>query len=102
MSPREAEVGGQDEAAKQVSKWLDVLKKEKVEKKSKEELEREARIARFKSLLDSDDSEEEKIDYKEMVGQNLQSYLSKVQSTVEAEQKLINVWKEEKGHNVSS
>ena len=48
-----------------------MLKKEKVEKKSKEELEREARIARFKSLLDSDDSEEEKIDYKEMVGQNL-------------------------------
>jgi len=73
-----------------------VLKKEKIEKKTKEEEEREARIARFKSLLDSSDSEDEKIDYTQMVGQNLQSYLTKVQSTVEAEQRLINVWKEEK------
>lgn len=43
---------------------MDVLKKEKVEKKTKEELEREARIAKFKSLLDSDESEDEQVDFK--------------------------------------
>lgn len=53
-------------------------------------------------LLDSSDSEDEKVDYTLMVGQNLQAYLSKVQSTVEAEQKLITVWKEEKDAASSS
>lgn len=57
--------------------------------KTREEREREERLARYKSFL-SDSSDEE--DTKNLVGKNLQDYLTKVNSHLQAEQALIKVW----------
>ena len=50
----------------------------------------------MKALLESDESQDEdKIDYKGMVGNNLNDFLSKIESHVQAEEKLLDAWKEQ-------
>ena len=47
--------------------------------------EKEVRASRIKALLDSDSEKEEEIDYKELVGDKLTDFLSKIENHVMAE-----------------
>ena len=62
-----------------------MLNKEKTEKQLKEEKDREARLAKFKALIDSSDSEDEHLDLDKLAGVNLKNYLDKVDKHLEAE-----------------
>jgi hypothetical protein len=62
-----------------------LLNKEKTEKQLKEERDREARLAKFKSLIDSSDSEDDNIDLDKLAGVNLKNYLDRVDKHLEAE-----------------
>ena len=57
------------------------------------ESEREARLSRFKALVDYDSEDDEKVDLNSLAGLNLDEYLNKVVSHLNAESKMIDLWK---------
>lgn len=79
--------------------WLERIRKEQVERQAREQAERDERARRLKRLLDSDseDNEEEKIDYKGLVGDNLKSFLERIESHVMAENKILSAWNDKDG-----
>ena len=55
--------------------------------------EAEERDKRIKALLDSDSEDDEKnFNYKEMVGDKLTDFLSKIENHVKAEQLILDAW----------
>ena len=74
-------------SAPKQSNWLSKIRKEQLDRDSRMQAEKEERAKRLKALLDSDDedNDEEKFNYKEMVGDNLTDFLSKIENHVKAE-----------------
>jgi len=69
------------------SNWLSKIRKEQLGRESRMAAEKEERARRLKALLDSDDEDnnERSFNYKEMVGDNLTDFLSKIENHVRAE-----------------
>ena len=65
-----------------------------MDRDSRMNAEKEERARRLKALLDSDDedNDEQNFNYKEMVGDNLTDFLSKIENHVKAEQKILDAW----------
>jgi len=83
--------GGEVEPPRK-SKWLESIRKGQAEKEDKAAKEKAERAARYRQFLDSSSDEDEKIDYSNMVGDNLRDYLSKVKNHLQAETNIIDAW----------
>ena len=66
-----------------------------MDKKKRQAEEKKRRAERLKALLDSDSEDEDKIDFKGLVGGNLNDFLAKIENHVNAEQNLLNAWREQ-------
>lgn len=82
------------EEKKPKSNWLSKIRNEQLNRESRLAAEKEERAKRLKALLDSDDEDnnEQNFNYKEMVGDNLTDFLSKIENHVRAEQKILDAW----------
>eukprot|EP00353_Schmidingerella_taraikaensis_P000434 CAMPEP_0185597086 /NCGR_PEP_ID=MMETSP0434-20130131/81145_1 /TAXON_ID=626734 ORGANISM="Favella taraikaensis, Strain Fe Narragansett Bay" /NCGR_SAMPLE_ID=MMETSP0434 /ASSEMBLY_ACC=CAM_ASM_000379 /LENGTH=68 /DNA_ID=CAMNT_0028225715 /DNA_START=1547 /DNA_END=1750 /DNA_ORIENTATION=- len=68
---------------------MEQLEREKREWEAKEE-----RARKLRAILDSDseDNDEQTFDYKNMAGDKLRDFLSKIENHVSAEQKILDAW----------
>ena len=73
------------EGAPKKSNWLEKIRQEQAEREARLQKEKEERASRIRALLDSDSEKEEEIDYKELVGDKLTDFLSKIENHVMAE-----------------
>ena len=77
---------GEGEDAPKKSNWLQKIRDEQLAREARAQKEKEERDKRLKALLDSDSEEnEENFNYKEMVGDKLTDFLSKIENHVKAE-----------------
>ena len=76
--------------------WLAKIRQEQLAREERASKEKEERTRRLKAILDSDSDaeDEENFDYKALVGDNLAGFLSKIESHVQAEQKILDAWTE--------
>ena len=75
--------------------WLAQIRAEQLAKKKREAEEKQRRAERLKALLDSDSEDEDKIDYKGLVGNKLTDFMQKIENHVQAEQNLLDAWKKQ-------
>ena len=85
-------VGAETAVQPKKPNWLAKIRQEQMERESRAAKEKEDRAARLKQILDSESEDEQKFDYKNMVGDNLTDFLSKIESHVKAEQVILDAW----------